>query len=92
MGERITKDFFDLDRFNAWLLAERSDRLVHVFALLCDRELQPVVIFCGSGKDRTGLVSALSAERAGVADDDVRDDYALTQELMSEEHLRGASS
>uniref|UniRef100_B0SYG0 Protein tyrosine/serine phosphatase n=1 Tax=Caulobacter sp. (strain K31) TaxID=366602 RepID=B0SYG0_CAUSK len=38
----------------------------------------PVLIHCAAGKDRTGLLAALTHHVAGVADDDVIDDYLLT--------------
>lgn len=37
-----------------------------------------VLVHCHAGKDRTGLVVALLLSVAGVGDDDVGDDYALT--------------
>jgi protein tyrosine/serine phosphatase len=38
----------------------------------------PVLIHCAAGKDRTGLLAALTHHVAGVGDDDVIDDYLLT--------------
>ena len=38
----------------------------------------PVLIHCAAGKDRTGLLAALTHHVAGVADDDLIDDYLLT--------------
>jgi protein-tyrosine phosphatase len=38
----------------------------------------PVLIHCAAGKDRTGLLAALIHHLAGVADDDIVDDYLLT--------------
>jgi len=38
----------------------------------------PVLIHCAAGKDRTGLLAALTHHVAGVADDDVIEDYLLT--------------
>ena len=40
----------------------------------------PVLIHCAAGKDRTGLLAALTHHIAGVADDDVIDDYLLTND------------
>lgn len=40
----------------------------------------PVLIHCAAGKDRTGLLAALTHHVAGVADDDVIDDYLLTND------------
>lgn len=38
----------------------------------------PVLIHCAAGKDRTGLLAALTHHVAGVGDDDIVDDYLLT--------------
>ena len=40
----------------------------------------PVLIHCAAGKDRTGLLAALTHHVAGVSDDDVIDDYLLTND------------
>lgn len=42
-----------------------------------------VVVHCHGGKDRTGLVVALVLRLLGVDDDEVLDDYALTQERLA---------
>jgi protein-tyrosine phosphatase len=39
-----------------------------------------VLIHCAAGKDRTGILAALTHHIAGVADDDVIDDYLLTND------------
>jgi len=40
----------------------------------------PVLIHCAAGKDRTGLLAALTHHVAGVGDDDLVDDYLLTND------------
>ncbi|MFF3322462.1 tyrosine-protein phosphatase [Streptomyces sp. NPDC002889] len=42
-------------------------------------ESGPVVFHCASGKDRTGLLAALVLGLAGVSDDDIAADFALTE-------------
>jgi len=41
----------------------------------------PVLIHCAAGKDRTGLLAALTHHLAGVHRDDMLDDYLLTNRL-----------
>jgi protein tyrosine/serine phosphatase len=40
----------------------------------------PVLIHCAAGKDRTGLLAALTHHLAGVHPDDIRADYLLTND------------
>ncbi|GII20544.1 tyrosine-protein phosphatase [Planosporangium mesophilum] len=40
----------------------------------------PLVFHCAAGKDRTGVLAALTLSLLGVGDDDIADDYALSQE------------
>ena len=42
----------------------------------------PILIHCASGKDRTGLLCALTHRLAGVGDDDLMADYLATNALM----------
>jgi protein-tyrosine phosphatase len=45
-----------------------------------------VVVHCMGGKDRTGLVTALLLELAGVADEQIAADYALSEERLRPRH------
>ena len=47
----------------------------------------PIVIHCAAGKDRTGLLTALILSLAGVSEDDIVADYALTG-LATERFIR----
>lgn len=40
----------------------------------------PVLVHCAAGKDRTGILCALTHHLAGVSDDDIFEDYLLTNE------------
>ncbi|MBL8773515.1 MAG: tyrosine-protein phosphatase [Phenylobacterium sp.] len=40
----------------------------------------PILVHCSAGKDRTGIACALTHHVAGVHDDDVIDDYMLTND------------
>lgn len=50
----------------------------------------PLVMHCIAGKDRTGTLSALTLSLLGVADDDVAEDFALSEaaEPLYREYLR----
>ena len=45
-----------------------------------------VVIHCAGGKDRTGLLSAFLLDLAGVEDEDIAADYALSEERLRPRH------
>jgi protein-tyrosine phosphatase len=46
--------------------------------LLVRDDLSPLVFHCAAGKDRTGVLAALTLSLLGVDDDDIADDYALS--------------
>jgi protein-tyrosine phosphatase len=45
-----------------------------------------IVVHCVGGKDRTGLLSAFVLHLAGVSDEDVAADYALSEERLRPRH------
>lgn len=54
------------------------DILTHI-----SRVREGAVLFnCTAGKDRTGIIAALLLGLAGVADEDIIDDYALTEQMI----------
>lgn len=55
--------------------------------IVAEAEQHPVVIHCTAGKDRTGLGAALILGAAGVADDVIIEDYALTDQYRSQHRL-----
>lgn len=40
----------------------------------------PIVVHCAAGKDRTGMICALTHHLAGVSQDDILEDYLLTND------------
>ena len=52
--------------------------LATAIGLIADAGNSPLVVHCVAGKDRTGVVSALTLELLGVSDVDIAEDYALT--------------
>jgi len=70
----------------AWNLGElnRMDSDIHrsgiaaIAAAVADAQEGGVLIHCHAGKDRTGMSVGILLSLAGVADDDVADDYTLT--------------
>lgn len=59
-----------------------GDRLVEALSILAEASSLPAVVFCGAGKDRTGMVAAAVLSSVGVGDEAIVEDYT-----KSEEHL-----
>ncbi|MEO3779183.1 tyrosine-protein phosphatase [Micromonospora sp. B11E3] len=54
--------------------------LAEAVGLIADSANAPVVVHCVAGKDRTGIVCALTLAALGVSDADIAADYALSTE------------
>lgn len=55
---------------------EGAAGLAAVLGVLADERAAPVVVHCVAGKDRTGVICALTLSLLGVADADIDADYA----------------
>ncbi len=55
-----------------------------VFSLLANGESYPAVFYCAAGKDRTGIMAALILRTLGVQDEQIIEDYSLTQPMSEE--------
>lgn len=70
-------------RFMTGLYAEMAFAPSHIeifsqyFGVLADSD-RPVLIHCAAGKDRTGMLAALTHHLLGVSRDDLLEDYLLT--------------
>lgn len=64
------------------MLRVGADRLGEAIRLLAMPGSLPAVFHCAAGKDRTGLVAALALTALGVSEDDIVEDYALTEAAM----------
>lgn len=61
-------------------MAEQGGEAIgEALRLVADPDAAPLVFHCISGKDRTGLVAAFTLHLLGVSDEDVADDYALSE-------------
>lgn len=76
------------DSFRAYMLdyyrkaphqARHVDLYSRYFRALADTE-GAVLVHCTAGKDRTGIICALTHHLAGVHDDDIAEDYLLTND------------
>lgn len=70
------------DRYADMLTTGAAD-IARVITLLSEADSCPAVVHCVAGKDRTGLITALTLSLLGVPDDHIAEDYAMTE--LSEE-------
>ncbi|MBF9134226.1 tyrosine-protein phosphatase [Plantactinospora sp. S1510] len=57
-----------------------SAGLVAAIEVIADAQAAPALVHCVAGKDRTGVVCALTLSVLGVADEDIAEDYARSVE------------
>ncbi len=60
-----------------------AGRFAEALRLLAEPNVGPVVFHCAAGKDRTGLVAALTLAALGVPDEYIAADYGLTADGMA---------
>ncbi|HEY8452045.1 MAG: tyrosine-protein phosphatase [Micromonosporaceae bacterium] len=65
------------DRYHE-LIEHGARRLVEAIGVIADESAAPTVVHCVAGKDRTGVVCALTLSLLGVSDADIDADYALS--------------
>jgi protein tyrosine/serine phosphatase len=69
---------FALDRFYLGILRRGGRGVARVLELLAE-SAEPAVFHCAAGKDRTGVIAALLLALLEVDDEQIAQDYALTQ-------------
>lgn len=69
------------DAYRSWLNGEGAGGLVEMLERIA-AGVGGVYVHCAVGKDRTGVVTALLSELAGVRDDAVCQDYMLTDHRL----------
>lgn len=72
-----------VENINRKLVTDYKEEYKQIFDILQDKANYPIVIHCNYGKGRTGIVSALILAALGVNDDDIFDDYCLSNEYFN---------
>ncbi|MGD9794817.1 MAG: tyrosine-protein phosphatase [Acidimicrobiia bacterium] len=72
-GDDLAERYYDM----ATTAQESLRTTFHLMATRLDR---PLLFHCAAGKDRTGIVAALTLSVAGVPDEVIADDYELSHE------------
>lgn len=71
------------------IVENHTAELKEVFDILCNSDNYPVVFHGHLGKDKAGVVSALLLKSLGVSDDDVREDYLMSNSYIYEQQVIG---
>ncbi|WP_291278984.1 tyrosine-protein phosphatase [Galactobacter sp.] len=71
-----------LAQLYASLLEDNADDLVRVIGVVAEAS-GPTLVHCAAGKDRTGVVSALSLAAVGADRESIVADYAITESRLS---------
>jgi protein-tyrosine phosphatase len=61
------------------ILDAAADGVGQTLRLIADADAAPLVFHCMAGKDRTGIISALTLTLLGVPDESIADDYQLSE-------------
>jgi protein tyrosine/serine phosphatase len=72
------------EEINRLDLDNHRNGIAAIVAGIADAPDGGVLIHCHAGKDRTGLVVALTLSAIGVSDADIADDYALSQLVLDQ--------
>ncbi len=72
-----------IEQMNRDLILNYQKEYRQMFDILLDRSSYPVVIHCSSGKERTGVVSALILASLGVNEEIIMSDYRLSNEYFN---------
>jgi protein-tyrosine phosphatase len=82
MGDYRSPDFdwsaFRLEQLFIQMLEQSGATFRRVFAHLAEPDAYPYLFHCAAGKDRTGVVAALLLRTAGVPDETIVADFALS--------------
>ena len=67
-----------VERINRHIVAVHASDFRRMFDTLLDEDNYPAVVHCTTGKGRTGIASALILSALGVNEEDIMDDYSLS--------------
>ena len=68
------------------ILDDRQDQIRTIFTHFAEPDALPAVFHCTAGKDRTGVIAALLLGLAGVPDETIVADYALSSTYLGESY------
>jgi protein-tyrosine phosphatase len=85
-AEREEPANYILTGYISWLDL-RQTQIGRILAILANPEARPAIYHCAGGKDRTGIISALLLGIAGVPEDVIAEDYALSARYLLDRYF-----
>jgi len=84
--ERRFKEFKNMGEFYLDLMPQKEygQRIIEALEVIAIPENHPLVFHCAVGKDRTGMLAAILLNLLGVEEDDIIQDYTLSEPYMDE--------
>jgi len=70
------------DEWHEYVLDQRGETMAEVLRAIAHAKAGTVAYHCAAGKDRTGIVSALLLDLAGVSRDEIVQDYSVSEEWL----------
>jgi protein tyrosine/serine phosphatase len=64
------------------MIEAAGDNFGQALRIIAETDSAPLVFHCAAGKDRTGVLAAITLSLLGVSDDDVAADYAKSEEAV----------
>jgi protein-tyrosine phosphatase len=84
--ERMFREITNMGEFYLYLVRRQGfgKRIIEALEIIADPANHPLVFHCAVGKDRTGILAAVLLSVLGIADDDIIEDYILSEPYMDE--------
>jgi len=84
--ERLFREFTNMGEFYLHLVQQKEfgKRIVEALEIIAEPGNHPLVFNCAVGKDRTGILAAILLSVLGVEDEDIIEDYSLSNPYMEE--------
>jgi len=86
----LSSNLSDLDGFYIGMLKQSASQIAAALKVLSGQDAYPSVFYCAAGKDRTGVFAAVLLAVLGVKDEQIIQDYSLTNHRIGDiiERLR----
>lgn len=72
-----------VEQSNRNMIRDNKQTYHKIFNILLDKHNYPIVIHCSSGEGRTGIVSALILSALNINNDDIMQDYCLSNKYFN---------